>query len=108
MTNEKKHIRYTRQAKKFLDSLPEGVYNEFVANFQILARDGYLEFPEGRKLFKGLFEVRVAIDGNAYRTLYCYANGDDIWVLSGFVKKTQQTPLQEMAKALKIKRSIGL
>ena len=108
MANEKKHIRYTKQARKFLDKLPQVVYDEFIANFQTLAEDGYLEFPEGRKLNHGLFEVRIAMEGNAYRTMYCYATGDDIWMLSGFVKKTQQTPLQEIAKALKIKRSMGL
>ena len=42
------------------------------------------------------------------RVFYCYDTGTAVWALSGFVKKTQQTPIREIAKALKIKRSIGL
>ena len=102
----KKHVFYTLQATQFLNALPDVVHEEFVAKFQTLEMNGYLEFPAGRKLDRGLFEVRVAMGGNAYRTFYCYDTGTAIWALSGFVKKTQQTPIQEIAKALKIKRSI--
>jgi phage-related protein len=107
-TVPKKQIFYTPQARQFLDALAEDVQSEFEIKFQSLARDGFLEFPAGRKLDRGLFEVRVAMTGNAYRVFYCYDTGTAIWALSGFVKKTQQTPIQEIAKALKIKRSIGL
>ena len=104
----KKQIFYTQQAMQFLDALPDDAHEDFVVKFQTLAKNGYLEFPAGRKLDRGLFEVRVAMTGNAYRVFYCYDTGTAIWALSGFVKKTQQTPIQEIAKALKIKRSIGL
>ncbi len=105
---KKKTVRFAPQAQQFLESLAAEVKIEFEARFTLLELNGYLEFPAGRKLDRGLFEVRVAMDGNAYRTFYCYARGNDIWVLSGFIKKTQQTPLQEIAKALKIKRRLGL
>ena len=104
----KKEVQFTQQARAFLDGLPDGVQVEFRARFKTLAEVGYLVFPAGRKLDRGLFEVRVAMGGNAYRSFYCYGVGDLVWVLSGFVKKTQQTPLQELAKALRIKRSLGL
>ena len=104
----KKHVLYTPQADAYLRSLPESVQCEFVARFSTLEEDGYLEFPAARKLDRGLFEVRVAMEGNAYRTFYCYASGDDIWALSGFTKKTRKTPLQEITKALCIKRRLGL
>ena len=107
-TTPKKQVLYTPQARLFLDALPCEVQDEFEAQFSTLERDGYLEFPAGRKLDRGLFEVRVAVDGGAYRVFYCYDTGTTIWALSGFVKKTQQTPLREIARALKIKRSIGL
>ena len=104
----KKEVQFTQQARAFLDGLPNDVQAEFRARFVTLTEVGYLVFPAGRKLDKGLFEVRVAMGGNAYRSFYCYGVGTVIWVLSGFVKKTQQTPLQELAKALKIKRRLGL
>lgn len=107
-TAPKKQVLYTPQARQFIDSLKGEAHTEVVARFKTLEKNGYLEFPAGRKLDRGLFEVRVATDGGAYRVFYCYDTGTTIWALSGFVKKTQQTPLREIAKALKIKRSVGL
>ena len=104
----KKHIFQTKQAQKFLDGLPQAVQDDFQARFAVLETTGRLEMPAGRKLNHGLFEVRVAEDGNAYRTMYCYSTGDEIWMLCGFQKKTQETPPQEIRKALNIKRSLGL
>ena len=107
-TQPRKHVCYTSQAREFIDALPVDVHDEVIAYFRTLEMQGFLEFPAGRKLDRGLFEVRVAMAGNAYRVFYCYDTGTAVWALSGFVKKTQQTPLREIAKALKIKRSIGL
>lgn len=104
----KKELLFTKQALKFLNELPADVRAEFAADFAELERNGRLEMPAGRKLNRGLFEVRVSMDGNAYRTMYCYSTGAEIWMLCGFQKKTQETPTQEIRKALKIKRSIGL
>lgn len=104
----RKNVFYTSQAREFIDALAEDVQAEVAACFNTLEMQGFLEFPAGRKLDRGLFEVRVAMDGNAYRVFYCYDTGTAVWALSGFVKKTQQTPLREIARALKIKRSIGL
>lgn len=104
----RKEVLFTRQALKFLGGLPAAVRAEFAADFDELAREGRLEMPAGRKLGQGLFEVRVASGGNAYRTMYCYSTGREVWMLCGFQKKTQGTPLQEIRKALQIKRSIGL
>jgi len=104
----KKQIQFTNQALKFLRGLPPDVLADFRADFRLLEENGRLEMPNGRKLDHGLFEVRVAEGGNAYRTMYCYSTGVEIWMLCGFQKKTQETPLQEIRKALKIKRSMGL
>lgn len=104
----KKEIIITPQARKYLDGLPVPVQIEFQADFDVLAETGRLEFPAARMLERGLFEVRVSVDGNAYRTLYCYARGNQIWILSGFTKKTQKTPQREKDKAKAIMRRNGL
>lgn len=104
----RKYVFYTSQAREFIDALAEDVQVEVAVCFNTLEMQGFLEFPAGRKLDRGLFEVRVAMEGNAYRVFYCYDTGTAVWALSGFVKKTQQTPLREIARALRIKRSIGL
>ena len=104
----KKQIIFTPQARHYLKDLPDPVKAEFNANFTVLSETGRLEFPDGRKLQNGLFEVRVAMGGNAYRTIYCYAHQNEIWILNGFTKKTQKTPERELDKALAIMRRNGL
>ncbi len=64
----------------------------------------YAEKVEGRD---NLFEIRVK-DGEQIRVFYAYAKGDDVWLLSGFIKKTQKTPPAEIRKALRIRKELGL
>lgn len=47
-------------------------------------------------------------DGEQIRVFYAYAKGDDVWLLSGFIKKTQKTPPAEIRKALRIRKELGL
>ena len=104
----RKQIIITPQAKKYLDDQPEAVQDEFQARFDMLATYGRLAFPEARMIERGLFEIRVSLNGNAYRTFYCYAAGDQIWILNGFTKKTQKTPEREIDKAKAIMQRNGL
>ena len=52
-------------------------------------------------------EIRVK-DGEQIRVFYAYAKGDEVWLLSGFIKKTQKTPPAEIRKALRIRKELGL
>ena len=56
----------------------------------------------------GLFEIRAKDADGQYRVFYVYADGEDIYLLNGFTKKTQKTPPAEIKKALKIKKEMGL
>lgn len=59
----------------------------------------YLKYIEGAN---GLFEVRVQLGNNIFR-IFCCFDGDRIVVLlSGFQKKTQKTPPEEIARAQRI------
>lgn len=51
---------------------------------------------------KGLYEVRVEVGGNIYRIFSFFDDGDLIVLGNGFQKKSQKTPKQEIARALKI------
>ena len=44
-------------------------------------------------------ELRISFGGNITRVLYFFIVGDTAVLTNGFVKKTQQTPPQEIARA---------
>ena len=82
--------------------------SRFVALIKTLETDGRIVPPDGKKVDADLFEMRVKAEGNQYRAFYCYAIGNLIYVLNGFIKKTQKTPAQEIRKAHAIMKGLGL
>ncbi len=54
--------------------------------------------PTCRPLGEGLFEVRSRLGNRIARVLFCIAHGE-MWLLHGFVKTTQKTPVQDMRLA---------
>ncbi len=59
----------------------------------------YLKYMEGTN---GLFEVRVQLGNNIFR-IFCFFDGNKLVVLlSGFQKKTQKTPPEEINRALRL------
>jgi phage-related protein len=61
--------------------------------------------PVCRPMGKGLYEVRSTIKNGIARVLFCIEGGKMV-LLHGFVKKTQKTPLQDLALALKRKKEV--
>ena len=60
----------------------------------------YLKYIEGTD---GLFEIRVLLGNNIFR-IFCFFDGNKLVVLlSGFQKKTQKTPPDEINKAVRLK-----
>lgn len=52
---------------------------------------------------KGLYEIRVNAGNGVYR-IFCFFDKEDLIVLlSGFQKKTQKTPKEELNRAEKLK-----
>ena len=49
----------------------------------------------------GVKELRVAVDGDAFRTIYITKLGDTVYVLHAFQKKTQRTPKKDIDLAQK-------
>lgn len=105
----KKRVYQAQQARMFIAALPESASDKLHASIRRLEADGRLPAPYAEKVEgqKNLFEIRVK-DGEQIRVFYAYAKGDDVWLLSGFVKKTQKTPPAEIRKALKIRKELGL
>lgn len=94
----KKIILFDKRAEKEFKKFGDIVQAKLKATIDILARDGKLIEPYGKKIDKDLFEIRVESDGQ-YRLLYAYLTGEYVIVLSAFQKKSQQTPLKEIRKA---------
>ena len=59
----------------------------------------YFKHLEGTK---GLYEIRVEVGSNVYRIFSFFDKGNIVVLGNAFHKKTQKTPKQELAKALKI------
>ena len=102
----KKHINFTSCAWKFYNEQSVAVRAEFKLCLDTLEREGKLEFPQGKKIAPNLYEIRVKVTPNQYRLFYCYVEPDSVLVLSGFVKKTQQTPKCEINKAKQIRKVV--
>jgi phage-related protein len=60
----------------------------------------FFSFVEGTD---GLFEIRIEFESNIYRIFCCFDEGNLVVLFNGFQKKTQKTPLIEIAKAKRIK-----
>lgn len=59
----------------------------------------YLKYIEGTN---GLFEVRVQLGNNIFRIFCCFDGNKLVVLFSGFQKKTQKTPPEEIARAQRI------
>jgi phage-related protein len=86
--------------KDWLKELPAEVRKEVGSDIQVVQ----WRWPLGKPLVDGfgdgLFEVRTSLDGNIYRVLFCL-EGSTMILLHGFMKKTQQTPKQDVGIARK-------
>jgi phage-related protein len=62
--------------------------------------------PLVRPLSKGLFEVRTPLpDGTTARVMFCF-HADELYVLHGFIKKTQATPVSDLEIARKRQKEL--
>ena len=94
----KKKIYYDKSAEKEFSKFNKKIQDEFHSFFKILEEEGKLEFPEGKKVTKNLFEIRIKFKGE-YRGFYAYVEKADIIILHFFKKKTQRTPLKNLKTA---------
>lgn len=96
----KKVILVDKKAKKEFERLSTALKAKIDIRVTILARDGKLAKPYGKKIDHQLFEIRVKVR-NQWRVLYAYVLDDYVVLLSAFQKKIPQTPRKEINKAHK-------
>ena len=83
-----------------LDSLDAKMYAKVSRTIRLLEVNGHqLRAPHSKELTDGIMELRISFGGNITRVLYFFIAGDTVVLTNGFVKKTQQTPPQEIARA---------
>jgi phage-related protein len=87
--------------KKELQELPAVVQAKMIRQIDKLRQNPTsLREPDSKPLGRGLFEIRTL--GSVHgRGIYAFVQGETIFLLRVFVKKTQKTPSSEIRLALK-------
>lgn len=94
-------ITYKEYFDDFFKKQPQKVRDKIIRVLDIIEQidripTTYLKYIEG---INGLFEVRVQLGNNIFR-IFCFFDGNKLVVLlSGFQKKTQKTPPEEIKRA---------
>ena len=94
-------ITYKEYFDDFFKKQPQKVRDKIIKVLDIIEQidripTTYLKYIERTN---GLFEVRVQLGNNIFR-IFCFFDGNKLVVLlSGFQKKTQKTPPEEIKRA---------
>lgn len=97
-------IAYKRYFIDFMSSLPQKMQDKVAKSITYIETvhnvpSTYLKHIEGTK---GLFELRARLSKDTVRVFCFFDEGRLVVLLSGFVKKTQKTPKEEIEKALRL------
>ena len=105
----RKIVIQTDQAMKYRNTMDALSQRKYVALLQILEERGCLHAPFAEKVAgeDNLFALRIMTAGN-HRYFYCYDDGEIIFVLSGYSKRTNSIPVRELRRAKDIRKELGL
>lgn len=85
-----------------IESWPVDVVADYARLVELLIEHGpSLRLPHSRAFGDGLFELRPKGRSGIGRAFYCYMVGKQVIVLHAFIKKSQQTPDNELKLARK-------
>lgn len=92
------HLR----VKAEIESWPDGILADYARIVELLMEFGpNIHMPHSRAIGGGLFELRPRGREGIGRALYCFIAGQRVVILHAFVKKTQNTPEQDLRIARK-------
>lgn len=91
--------------QEFMQTLNEKVQRKVDYALQLLKNQERLSTKFVKAIKEGLFELRIEYESNIYRVFFIFDDGQIVVLFNGFQKKTQNTPKQEIEKALKIKEA---
>jgi phage-related protein len=85
------------RVKTEIEAWPDDILADYARIVELLMEFGpKLRMPHSRAMGGGLFELRPCGREGIGRAFYCYVVGGRIIILHAFVKKTQETPEQEL------------
>jgi phage-related protein len=83
-----------------IEDWPDGTLASFSRIVRLMREHGPdIGMPHTRAMGGGLFEVRAKGREGIGRAFYCTLVGERIVIVHAFVKKTEKTPLRELATA---------
>ena len=93
-------VSWIKAALKEFETFPEGAKAVCLTALTIAAEGGKADIAKPMHgLGSGVFEIALALRGDAFRVVYAVQIGDDIWVVHAFQKKSTQgikTPKREI------------
>ena len=97
------HVR----VQAVIEAWPVDVVADYARIVELLIEHGpNLRLPHSRAFGGGLFELRPRGKSGIARAFYCYLLGQRVVVLHAFIKKSQQTPDQDIKLARKRMKEI--
>ena len=93
---------YNAKVQHSITSWPVGIYADFLRLTNLMQEHGAdLRLPHSRAMGSGLFELRCKGSEGIARAFYCTLVGREIVILHEYIKKTTQTPEQDLRIARK-------
>ncbi len=87
-------------ARDWLISLPKGERKLIGEDIKTVQYGWPIGMPLAKKLCKGIWEIRTNLENKISRVLFTLS-GDQIFLLHGFIKKTEKTPKDDLNLAIK-------
>ncbi len=98
---------YNERVHQEIKSWPNDVYADFLHLASLLHEHGVdLRMPHSRALGKGLFELRCRGKEGDGRAFYCMLTGRTIVILHSLIKKTPETPPDDIRFARKRQKEV--
>jgi phage-related protein len=94
-------ININKRVEGFVAGLEISTRDKVARSINLLEEFGYLlRMPHSKNITNKIFELRIR-GKHEIRIFYCQHN-NQYYLLSGFIKKTQKTPLREVQKAIRM------
>lgn len=106
MKSERQIIFHEQYFQEFYIQQKKSVREKIGYVFRIIKTvnkvpEKFLKHIEGTD---GLYEIRIEVESNIFRIFCCFDKGNIVILFNAFHKKSQKTPKQEIALALRLKK----
>ena len=102
MNKQRTVITYRNYFTEFYASQTEKVQNKIAKTIEIIETIDRIPEKYLKHLQDGLFEMRVQLGSDIFRVFCFFDSGKLVILLSGFQKKTQKTPKDELDRAMRL------